>query len=197
MEQLLLGLVLFNAFFQPSDLQYDTFEVGQINLSKNKNTELFLEHELKKTDGMSFGSRTYNQATPWLRYGYATYVYGQKYKSDFGDIKLNQYGGYAGFLAELNYKRYFSLGLLVGGGGTYTEFNDSELNDYDRSNYFGLASPYITLGLPITQTGSINLTASTYYLSEPSEQIDGAKEGFEPPHNLESKIGLEIVWSWD
>ena len=197
MEQLLLGLVLFNAFFQPSDLKYDTFEVGQANFSTNKETEISFGEKLKRTEGIALGSRTYEQATPWFRYGHATYIYGQKFQNEEGDRKLNQYGGYAGFLAEVNYKRYFGFGVIVGGGASYTEFNDSELRDYDRSNYFGLASPYVTLGLPITETGSINLTASTYYLSEPAEQIDGAGKGFEAPHNLENKIGIEIVWSWD
>ena len=189
--------MLFNAFFQPSDFQYDTFEIGQVNFTTNKESELNFGENLNKTEGMSFGSRTYEQATSWFRYGHGTYIYGQKFEDEAGERKLNQYGGYAGFLAEVNYKRYFGIGVIVGGGATYTEFYDSSLKDYDRSNYFGLASPYVTLGLPVTKTGSINLTASTYYLSEPAEQIDGVGEGFEPPHNLESKVGLEFVWSWD
>lgn len=197
MEQLLLGLVLFNAFFQPSDFKYDTFEIGQLALTTNKKTQINFKEKLIRTEGISLGSRTYDQATTWFRYGYATYIYGQKFKSDEKDRKLNQYGGYVGFLAEVNYKRYFGFGVIVGGGTTYTEYNDTHLKDYDRSNYFGLASPYISIGLPVTPTGSINVTASTYFLSEPAEQIDGKGEGFEPPKNLGNKIGLEFVWSWD
>lgn len=197
MEQILLGLVLFNAFFRPSGFQYDTFEIGQMHFQDNKDTLVNFDNELKKVEGGTFGSREYNQANSWFRYGQATYIYYQKYKSEDGQRKLQQYGGYAGFLAEINYKRYFGVGIIVGGGATYTEFTDSDLNDRDRSNYFGLASPYVTVGLPITKTGSINLTASTYYLSDPAEQIDGAGEGFETPKNLENKVGIEFVWSWD
>lgn len=197
MEQILLGLVLFNAFFTPSEFQYDTFEVGQIQLQNNKETLLNFDSKLEKTQGASFGSREYDQVNSWFRFGHGTYIYGQKYKTLDKQRKLEQYGGYAGFLFEVNYKRYFGIGMIIGGGATYTEFTDSNLNDKDRSNYFGLASPYMTIGLPITNTGSINLTASTYFLSDPAEQIDGEYEGFEPPKNLESKFGLEFVWSWD
>lgn len=197
MEQILLGLVLFNAFFKPSDYQYDTFEVSQINFEKNDETKLIYNNEFKNIQALGFGSREYSQANSWLRYGQATYIYGQSSDSENGQRELKQYGGYAGFLAEIHYKRYFGIGIIAGGGATYTEFNDNDLKDDDRSNYFGLASPYITLGLPITKTGSINLTAASYYLSDPAEQINGVGEGFEPPHNLENKFGLEIVWSWD
>ena len=196
MEQILLGLVLFNAFFQPSDFQYDTFEIGQMHFTDNKETLISFDNELQKIEGGSFGSREYDQGNSWLRYGHATYIYCQKYKSQNDQRKLQQYGGYVGFLAEINYKRYFGIGLIVGGGATYTEFTDSDLKEKDRSNYFGLASPYVTIGLPITKTGSINLTASTYYLSSPAEQIDGVGEGFETPKNLENKVGFEFVWSW-
>lgn len=48
MEQLLLGLVLFNAFFQPSDLKYDTFEIGQLALTPNKKHKLVLKKSLKE-----------------------------------------------------------------------------------------------------------------------------------------------------
>jgi hypothetical protein len=197
MEQVLLGIVVFNAFFMPSDFQFDTLEFSQIQLEQNKNSELNFGNELKSIQGMAIGSREYSQATSWLRYGHGTYLYGHKNETENGLRKLNHYGGYAGLLAEVHYKRYFGLGVLVGGGASYTEFTNSDLSEDDRSNYFGLASPYITLGLPITGTASVNLTASTFYLSEPAEQIDGAGEGFETPHNLENKIGLEFVWSWD
>jgi hypothetical protein len=184
MEQILLGLVLFNAFFQPSDFQYDTFELGQIQMKENSESSLVFDNSLKKIEGGSLGSREYDQANSWFRYGHATYIYCQKFESEDGKQKLRQYGGYAGFLAEINYKRYFGIGIIAGGGATYTEFTNTSVKDKDRSNYFGLASPYVTIGLPITNTGSINLTASTYYLSDPAEQIDGAKEGFETPRNF-------------
>jgi hypothetical protein len=197
MEQVLLGLVVFNAFFMPSDFQFDTLEISQVQLTQNENTQLNFGNEFKVTQNMSIGSRGYSQANSWLRYGHGTYLYGHKSETEDGPKKLNHYGGYAGLLAEVHYKRYFGLGVLVGGGASYTEFTNQDLSENDRSNYFGLASPYITLGLPYTSTASINLTASTYFLSEPSEQIDGAGEGFESPKNLESKIGLEFVWSWN
>ncbi len=197
MEQILLGLVLFDAFFQPSDLQYDTFEIGQLQFNDNKQTNISFDSKLKKIEGGSFGSREYSQANSWFRYGHGTYIYYQKYKTIDDRRKLQQYGGYAGFLAEINYKRYFGVGVIVGGGASYTEYTDIELEDRDRSNYFGLASPYVTVGLPITKTGSINFTASTFYLSDPAEQIDGAGEGFETPKKLESKMGIEFVWSWN
>lgn len=197
MEQVLLGLVLFNAFFMPSELQFDTIEISQINFESNNESILELGNNFKTIQGVSIGSREYSQANSWLRFGHGTYLYGQTGELKDGNRKLKQYGGYLGLLAEVNYKRYFGLGILVGGGASFTEFNNSNFVEDERSNYFGLASPYITLGLPITTTGSINLTASTFYLSEPSEQIDGGGEGFEAPHNLESKVGLEFVWSWD
>jgi hypothetical protein len=197
MENILLGLMLFNAFFKSNEFQYDSFEIGEAGLSINKEAELDFEEKLKKTKGLSFGSREYNQATPWFRYGHATYIYGHKYKNEVRDRKLNLYGGYVGLMTEINYKRYFGVGVIIGGGATHTDFNDRNLKDHDRSNYFGLASPYITLGYPITKTGSINLTASTYFLSTPSKRINGTGEGFEPPHNLENKFGLEFVWSWN
>lgn len=181
----------------PSDFQFDTLEIAQIQFDQNKDTELDFGNHFKKIQGISIGSRQYSQATPWLRYGHGTYLYGQSSESEDGFRKLKQYGGYAGLLAEVHYDRYFGLGVLVGGGATFTEFNGADLEDNDRSNYFGLASPYITFGLPLTKTTSINLTASTYYLSEPSEQINGVGVGFETPHNLENKVGLEFVWSWD
>ena len=197
MEQILLGLVLYNAFFQPSDLQYDTFEIGQVKLEQNKETELSFGDDFQRIEGLSLGSRGYSQATPWLRYGHGTYIYGHKSESSDGSKKLHHYGGYAGLLAEIHYKQYFGIGALLGGGASYTEYSGGNLPDSDRSNYYLLASPYITLGLPLTSTASINLTASTFIMSEPREQIDGGGEGFEAPHNLENKIGLEIVWSWD
>lgn len=197
MEQIFLGIIVFNAFLKPSDYQFDTFEVAHMNFKQNKETELNYNSEFQTINALSLGSREYDQATSWLRYGHATYIYGQKSQSIDGERKLKQYGGYVGLFAELNYKQYFGIGTVIGGGATYTEFNDGQLEDQDRSNYFGLASPYITLGLPFTNTASVNLTASTYFLSEPSEQIDGVGEGFETPHNLENKVGLEFVWSWD
>jgi hypothetical protein len=197
MEQVLLGIVIFNAFFMPSDFQFDTLEIAQVNFQKNDKTELIYNDKFKKIQGMSIGSREYSQATSWLRYGHGTYLYGKTSESEDGLRKLKQYGGYAGLLAEVHYDRYFGVGVLVGGGSTFTEFNGPDLKDDDRSNYFGLASPYVTIGIPLTKTTSINLTASTFYLSEPSEQIDGVGEGFETPHNLENKFGLEVVWNWD
>lgn len=196
MEQILLGVVLFNAFLMPSDFQHDTLEFSEIQFKQNENTNLDFGNKFKSIQGMSIGSREYSQGTSWFRYGHGTYLYGQTSKSEDGQRKLQQYGGYLGLLAEIHYKRYFGLGVLVGGGATYTEFNNSELSEDDRRNYFGIASPYAIFGLPLTNTASINLTASTFYLSEPAEQIDGVGEGFETPHNLESKVGLEFVWSW-
>jgi hypothetical protein len=197
MEQILLGLVLYNAFFQPSDLQYDTFEIGQVQFEQNKETELDFDSDFQSLQGLSLGSRGYSQATSWLRYGHGTYIYGHKSESTDGLKKLNHYGGYAGLLAEVHYKQYFGVGALFGGGASYTEYQGANLPDNDRSHYYLLASPYITIGLPLTNTASINLTASTFIMSEPREQIDGGGEGFEAPHDLENKVGLEFVWSWD
>lgn len=197
MEQILLGVVLFNAFIMPSDFQYDTLEVSQIRFEQNEMGSLDFGNKFKSIQGMSVGSREYSQANPWFRYGHGTYLYGQTSKSEDGLRKLRQYGGYVGFLAEVHYKRYFGLGVLVGGGATYTEFNNADLSEDDRRNYFGIGSPYATFGLPLTNTASINLTASTYYLSEPAEKINGEGKGFETPHNLESKVGIEFVWSWN
>jgi hypothetical protein len=36
MEQVLLGIVVFNAFFMPSDFQFDTLEFSQIQLEQIK-----------------------------------------------------------------------------------------------------------------------------------------------------------------
>jgi hypothetical protein len=78
--------------------------------------------------------------------------------------KLNHYGGYAGLLAEVHYMQILCLGALVGGGASYTEFTNSDLSaKMIRSNYFLISSHYITLGLPITKTASINFTASSLY----------------------------------
>lgn len=197
MEQILLGLVLYNAFFQTSDLQYDTFEIGLVQFEKNKETELDFGNNFLTLQGLSLGSRGYSQATSWLRYGHGTYIYGHKSESNDGLKELNHYGGYTGLLAEIHYKQYFGVGALLGGGASYTEYIGANLQDSDRSNYYLLASPYITFGLPLTNTASINLTASTFILSEPRERIDGVGKGFEPPYNLENKVGLEFVWSWD
>ncbi len=197
MEQVLLGIVIFNAFFMPSEFQFDTLEVSQIQFKQNKNSKLNFGNELKTLQGMGIGSREYSQATSWLRYGHGTFLYGYQGETKNELKKLNHYGGYVGLLAEIHYKRYFGLGVLVGGGASYTEFTNPDLTENDRSNYFGLASPYMTLGISLTRTASVNLTASTYYLSEPAEQIDGTGEGFETPHSLEQKVGLEFVWSWD
>lgn len=197
MEQILLGLLLYNAFFQPSDLHYDTFEIGQIQFERNRETELDFGNNFQNLQGLSLGSRGYSQATSWLRYGHGTYIYGHKSESINGLKRLNQYGGYAGFLAEIHYKQYFGIGALVGGGASYTEYHGANLPDNDRSNYYLLSSPYITLGLPITNKASINLTVSTFLTSKPRERIDGGGEGFETPHNLVNKTSLELVWSWD
>lgn len=197
MGPIIAGLLIFNAFFKTNDYQFDTFEIAQVNFEKNDESKIKYDDEFSRIDGISLGSREYDQATHWLRYGQATYIYGQSGDLEDGTRKLKQYGGYVGLFAELNYKQYFGVGTIIGGGATFTEFNDNNLEDDDRSNYFGFASPYVTVGLPLTKTASINLTASTYFLSTPSEQIDGVGEGFEPPHNLSNKIGLEFVWSWD
>lgn len=197
MDQVLLGIVIFNAFFMPSDFQFDSLEIAQIQLEKNNNTDLDFNNEFNNLQGVSIGSREYDQANSWFRYGHGTYLYRQKSETKDGRRKLNQYGGYAGFLGEIYYKQYFGIGAIIGGGASYTEFTSSDLKKDDRSNYYLLASPYITLGLPITNTASINITASTYLLSEPRERIDGGGEGFEPHNNLENKVGLEFVWSWD
>ena len=197
MEQVLLGIVLFNAFFMPSDFQFDTIELSQVQFDQNKKSEQNFGDELKTVKGYGIGSREYNQALSWLRYGHATYLYAQKSKTQNGLRELNHYGGYAGFLAEIHYNQYFGFGTIIGGGASYTKFTASNLKEYDRSNYYLIGSPYITLGLPITKTSSINLTANTYLMSEPRERIDGGGEGFETPHNLENKVGIEFVWSWN
>tara|TARA_Y100000768_G_scaffold384195_1_gene367778 strand:+ start:10698 stop:11291 length:594 start_codon:yes stop_codon:yes gene_type:complete len=196
-EQILLGIVVFNAFLMPSKFQFDTLEVSQVQLKKSRNSELNFGNELKTVQAIGVGSREYSQATSWLRYGHATYLYGHKSETNDGHRKLNHYGGYAGLLAEIHYKQYFGVGAILGGGASYTEFTDSDSEENDRSNYFLIGSPYVTLGIPLTKTTSINLTASSYIMSEPREQIDGGKEGFEAPHNLENKLGFEFVWSWD
>ena len=54
--------------------------------------------------------------------------------------------------AEVHYKRYFAAGVLIGGGASYTEFTTSNFEEDDRSNYYLIGSPYITLGMPITKT---------------------------------------------
>lgn len=197
MEQVLLGMVLFNAFIMPSEFQFDTLEISKVELTQNKKSQLNFGNELKTVQGLSLGSRGYSQATSWLRYGTGTYLYGHNSQTTDDLRKLNHYGGCAGLLVEVHYKRYFGLGVVVGGGASYTEFTNADLSTGDRSNYYGLASPYITLGLQLSTTASINLIASTFYLSEPAEQIDGVGKGFETPHNLENKVGLEFVWSWD
>lgn len=198
MEQIFLGLILFNAFFQAQNYQYDTFEISHLNFDKNDQTEIVYNNsEFSKLNGISLGSREYDQATPYFRYGQATYIYGQTTKATDQDRKLKQYGGYVGLFAEINYKRYFGIGTVIGGGATLTEFNDQYLVNKRRSNYFGLGSPYITIGFPITQTASINFIASTFYLSKPAERIDGVGTGFQPPYNLKNKYGIEFVWSWN
>lgn len=197
MEQVLLGVVLFNAFLMPSDFQFDSLELSLVQFERNKESELNFGSKLKTVQGMGIGSKEYSQATTWLRYGHGTYLYGHQSETEDGLRRLNHYGGYAGLLAEVHYKQYFSIGALVGGGASYTEFTNPDLSEDDRSNYYLMSSPYITLGMPITKTASINLTATSYILSEPKERIDGGGEGFETPHNLESKVGLEFVWSWD
>jgi hypothetical protein len=55
MEQVLLGIVVFNAFFMPSDFQFDTLEFSQIQLEQNKNSELNVGNELKSIQGMAIG----------------------------------------------------------------------------------------------------------------------------------------------
>ena len=52
MEQVLLGIVIFNAFFMPSEFQFDTLEVSQIQFKQNKNSELNFRNELKTLQGM-------------------------------------------------------------------------------------------------------------------------------------------------
>lgn len=198
MEQILVGLIVFNAFFRSPDFQYDTFEVAKLNFTQNKESKVnFPGNEFSEISGISLGSREYDQKTSWLRYGHATYIYGQTGKLKKNDFKLKQYGGYVGLFLEVNYKRYFAIGTIVGGGASFTEYNSNKIDNEKKSNYFGLASPYMTVGLPLTKTASINLTASTYFLSTPSEHIDGTGEGFEPPKNLDNKIGMEMVWSWN
>ncbi len=90
MEQILLGLVVFNAFFKPSDLKYDTFEIAHIDFNANKKTKLQYNDEFSKISGTSLGSREYNQVSSWFRYGHATYIYGQKSESEKGLRKLKQ-----------------------------------------------------------------------------------------------------------
>lgn len=197
MEQILVGLILFNAFLTPNDYQYDTFEVAQTSFSKNNSSDLsFSNNEFSEIDAISLGSREYDQITPWFRVGQATYIYSQNSKTTDGTRKLKQFGGYAGFLAELNYKRYFGVGVLVGGGAAKTEYNLSNLSSKDSTSYFTVISPYVSLGLPITNTASINLKATSYNLSDPKANFDGSGLGFEAPHNLDSNIGVEFVWSW-
>lgn len=192
-----MGIVLFNAFFMPSNFQFDTLEISRVQFRQNKKTELDLGNEFKDIQGISIGSREYSQVNSWIRYGHGTYLYGYKAQSKDDLKELKHYGGYVGFLGEIHYKRYFSIGGIVGGGASYTEFTITNSKEDERSNYYLIGSPYITLGVPLTTTASINLTATTYILSGTRERIDGGGEGFEAPHNLENKIGLEFVWSWN
>ena len=72
------------------------------NIGFTANDESKVEYsndEFSSIQGISLGSREYNQANSWLRYGTATYIYGQT--TDFEDQtrKLKQYGGYLGVLA--------------------------------------------------------------------------------------------------
>ena len=192
-----MGIVLFNAFFMPSKFQFDTLEISRVQFKKNEQAERDLSNKFKDIQGVSIGSREYSQANSWIRCGHGTYLYGYEGESKDGLKKLKHVGGYVGFLGEIHYKRYFSIGAIVGGGASNTEFTGKDLKEHDRSNYYLIGSPYITVGIPLTTTASINLTASTYILSKPRERIDGGGKGFETPHNLKNKIGLEFVWSWN
>jgi len=120
MEAILLGLVIFNAFFSPSDSQFDTFEIAQTNFKQNSESQIdYPNNEFESFSGLSLGSREYSQATPYFRYGTATYIYGQTSTQEDASRTLKQNGGYAGFMFEFNYERYIGVGTIIGGGATF------------------------------------------------------------------------------
>lgn len=192
MGEVLAGLLLFNAFFANGDYKYDTFEIADVNFARNEKSSLNEYQDYKKVKGFTLGSRDYDQISPSFRFGKATYIYGNKVEYFDKNKKFSQLGGYAGLLFEYNYKRYLGIGVVVGGG-----FNSIKFNETQKNHFFGVATPYINLGIPLTKTASINFTNSIYYLSEPSRRIDGKGVGFEGPYSLERKHGIEFVWSWD
>ncbi len=197
MEQALLGVVLFNAFFMPNDFEQDTIEVSQTMFEVNPESTIGLENEFGSIEGMAIGSREYDQKYPWLRLGHATYLYGNTTPNKSGQRILKQSGGYVGFLLEANYENLIGVGVIAGGGTSHTKYNDQDLANIDRTNFYGLASPYVTVGVELSKKTSMNLTVSDYIFSEPAETISGRGKGFEPPHILDKKVGLEFVWSWE
>jgi hypothetical protein len=166
--------------------------MADVNFSKNDKSSLTDYQEYKKVKGFTLGSRDYDQISSSFRFGKATYIYGNKVEYIDRNKKISQLGGYAGFFLEYNYKRYLGIGVIAGGG-----FNSIEFNGVQKNHFYGIGTPYVNFGIPLTKTASINFTNSFYFLSEPSRRIDGKGVGFESPYNLERKHGIEFVWSWD
>lgn len=194
MEAIILGIMAYSMFLSIDDPHFHTFEAGhQLYQVNQKSAYQFKRPTITST---SLGSREYRQITQNFRFGFASYIFSQSSKQSLDQQALRQQGGYLGYFFEFNLQRYFALGVLVGAGANKTRFH-LDGQESEKRNYYGLASPYVTLGMPLTKTTAVNLTYSNYFLSEPADRIDGKGAAFENPFNLEHKIGLEFVWRWD
>jgi hypothetical protein len=195
MEAIILGVMAISIIGY-DERHYDTFEFAQLNFKNNTETsEVYNNKEFEDFSGKLVGTRSFNQISSNYRFGFASYIYGQTQKVEDKKRELQIYGGYAGWIFEFNVDRYFSVGTLIGGGVSVNKLDNSNDRVIEETNYFGIASPYISLGLPITAGTSLNLTATSYFLSEPATQLNGQDQGYESPRIMDNKIGLEIVWS--
>ncbi len=194
MESILIGFILLGIIGY-GDRDRDTFEIGKVYFTENEMAETpEWNDRFEKVEGNSLGSRDFFQLSNHFRVGYASYLFHLSEKENATNDELSQFGGYAGVMLEYNLESFFSLGAVIGGGTSVTEFKSETESNEKEQNYFGLASPYVTVGFPISQGVDLLLTASGYVLSEPAETIDGQGTGYEPPKLLGHKIGLEIVW---
>jgi len=194
MVAIILGLMAIGIVGY-AERDYNTFEISKLNFEENPETlEVYNNDEFSDFSGILVGSRSYNQVSHNYRFGFGTYIYGQSEKVEENNRELQIYGGYLGWTLEFNLGRFLSVGTLIGGGVSVNKLDNSNNTVKEDTNYFGMASPFISIGLPITSGTSINLTASTYFLSDPATQINGEDDGYESLRIMDNKIGIEFVW---
>jgi hypothetical protein len=195
MESILLGIIGFSALFGIEDPQYSSFEVGHLNYKENPDSsEIYNKNEFSNFTNTTFGSRDFDLHGNNWRIGYASYLFGSNKAKKENKRQLHMYGGYVGYFVEYSIAQYFSLGIMAGGGSAIVEYDTLDGEKHKLNQYFGYSSPYFTVGFPLASEWSLNLTGSSYFLAEPSRQINGQGDTYLAGQIFSHKLGIEIVW---
>lgn len=195
MESIVLWIMAYSALFGLQDAQYSSFEVGQLAYKKNTDSlEVYNNNEFSNFKNITLGSRSFDRYGDSWSLGYASYLFGSKEEQIENARKLHMYGGYIGYLVEYTFAKFLSLGLMAGGGSTIIEYNDTSRGNHKIKQYFGYASPYLSIAYPLHKDWSLSLTGSTYFLAEPSRKINGTGDTYLAGKVFSHKLGIEIIW---